>query len=116
MGQLIALALRSPRLILWFGAVVVAIATWCALESGKMSLLLFGVFLLSTGIVSFLGHITNAVFLAVTALVGALLFVGPVACCRIPKTPEQAVRFSLSTCLWLLVYLVALFRFGDFAI
>ena len=116
MPQLLNAALRSPQLMVWLGSAIVAVATWQAAQNGKWSALLFFLVLFSGGIVRSLGSTTDSAYFVVVAFLGALLFLLPLALRRTPKSPEEKARFSISTCVWLLAYVTALFWFGDFAL
>jgi hypothetical protein len=116
MSELVAVAFRSRRLITWASVFIVAIAAWFAARSGEMSALLFVNWLLAGGVVHVLGQAGESFFFVTVAFTSALLFGAPIALRRVPSTAEQAILFNQSTCLWMLVYVVALFWFGDFAL
>jgi len=78
-----------------------------------MSALLFYEFWFSGWILSLFGQFSATVWFIAVALLGSLLFFAPVGLRRMPTTSERIGRFNLWTCLWLLVYLGALFWFGE---
>ena len=110
MPQLRKIAVQPPAVIGGACALVVAVATWYAMQGGDISWLLFFFLGLAASGADAMGTAPSNL---VVALVGALVFLLHVGMRRTPESDEQIARFNRSTCLWLLVYLVALFWFVD---
>jgi hypothetical protein len=112
MSQSLKRMLQTPRAVVGFGAAIVAVATWYAIQSHQMSGLLFVVFMLSSGIANFFGEMAQSVVPVVMVLVAVLLFLVPALRLRVTVGEHQA-RFTPWVALWLLVFLVALLWFGE---
>ena len=117
MVRLLALTFRSPRRVLWLAAAIVAIAAWCIQFSGQTSAVLFLAVLVAG---AFIGPPLSPVLAGVIiAFVCALIFVASCVWRRTPRSADQVARYNRSTCIWLVVYLSALFWFrgaGEFSL
>jgi hypothetical protein len=77
-----------------------------------MTTVLFCEVLLAWSILRNFGQLTPNVLFVAAAFVGSLFFFVPLSLRRTPTTTEQIARSNRWTCLWVLVYLGALFWLG----
>jgi len=105
--------LQPHRLVVLFGAALVAATAWLVLQSGKVSWLLVLVVLFSGSLLPRFSRGNQNLLFAVSAFIAALFFALPRLLQRAPRSQEQASRFNRSSCVWLVVYLLALLWFVE---